>query len=103
MRFFSVDGKDSRHAIRFPIAGWPAGDIIFPKEEPKCRHGYHFPKQAHLRDLCPTHCVIRVQGVDPAPAAPAFAGAEAVPQHEFRMVDANKDRECPMSGTHVQV
>ena len=33
----------------------------------------------------------------------AFVSATLVPQHEFRMMDASGDLECPVVGTHFRV
>ena len=64
--------------------------------EPSRRLERHHSSEANPRASPPTPSSNRVDGTEPLSAALAVAGAEGVPQHEFRIMDSNGDLESPI-------
>ena len=88
--------------IRFLMAGWPASDILYQEGSLSLRLQHHISDEANLRGLPPSRPSARVERVDPLSVALKFAGATMCPQHDFGVMDANRDLECPLVDTHFQ-
>ena len=94
---------DIRSACRIPEVGRPAYDILLSPREPERRPDHHFRNAENLRNPPPTHPLTRVASTDPPSGALDFAGADIIPQHEFRAMGTHGDSECQVVGAHFKV
>ena len=100
---FSINEEDVQYAICVPVPVWPAYEV-FRREGtpgPHCEH--KILDEVDPRKWPPTHPLFREAGVDPTSLELDFAGAAIPPQHEFRMMDANREVECPLVDSQFQV
>ena len=79
-----------------------ASDILYREGSPNLRLEHHISDETNLRDLSLMHSLARVACVDPSSLSFKFAGAATGPQHEFRVMYAYGDSECPSVDTNFQ-
>ena len=94
----AVTGRDSQHAIRFPMAAWPSYEVLFPIAEPS-----HLSSRLHLKHMSPNQTFVRGDRNDPLTPALKFGGCILATPRDFQTLGADGSIEVPLATKGYQV
>ena len=91
------------HAVRFPVLRRPAFQVLVSDVGPGVHLMRRISNMDLFRRLLVEHSFTRQRGKDPISAASADAEAQSALRYDFRLLNGERQSECPVVGTQNEV